>query len=274
MAEDELQVGLVGVGNMGLALLEGLLRTGVPATAMGFSESDAQRTEWLQERFPGLQAVSGPLLAGRCKTLILAVKPQMMAQVLATLAPALIASQPLLISVAAGVGCKQINGWLGAELRIVRAMPNTPALIGAGMTGLYANAAVTPTDRVRAEELMTAVGQTVWVSDEALMHAVTATSGSGPAYVFLLIEAMQAAAEALGLDPVTARQLTVATVSGAARLAAERQEDPTVLRAKVTSPGGTTEQAIRVFMAAELPALVHRAMAAAAQRSRELAGEA
>lgn len=272
MTDHRIEAGFIGAGNMGLALIAGLLRAGIAADAIGFSEPDRDRAAALQAQFPGLVPLGPGELAAVSRTLVFAVKPQILPQVAPDLAPAVAAARPLVVSVAAGISTDRLGGWLGPETRIVRAMPNTPALIGAGITGLYANALATRADREAADRLLGAVGETVWLDSEDQMHAVTATSGSGPAYAFLLIEAMTAAAQSLGLDAETARRLTLATVAGAARLAIDSGADPAELRTRVTSPGGTTERAITVFQEQGFEDLVARAMRAAAARSRELGG--
>ena len=272
MNQHPLETGFVGAGNMGQALIAGLIRGGIEPAAIGVAEPDAARAAALREQFPGLALRTAAELAATARTLVLAVKPQVLPALLPTLAGAIAGADPLIISVAAGVSTTKMADWLGAQTRIIRAMPNTPALIGAGIAGLFANARATAADRETAERLLGTVGTTVWVSDEEQMHAVTATSGSGPAYVFLLIEAMTAAAEQLGLDGARARELSLATVAGAARLAAGSLEGPAELRARVTSPGGTTERAITVFEEAHFRELVAKAMQAAAARSRELGG--
>jgi pyrroline-5-carboxylate reductase len=175
------------------------------------------------------------------------------------------------VSIAAGITTAQIDRWLGGGQAVVRTMPNTPALLGAGATGLYANPAVAGDQRQAAETLMQATGITAWIPDETLMDAVTAVSGSGPAYVFLLAEAMQAAGEAQGLAPDTARRLVVQTLLGAARMLDESGDAAAVLRQRVTSPGGTTQAAVESFEAGGFRTLVDQAIAAATRRGRELA---
>ena len=272
MNDDRLEAGFIGAGNMGQALIAGLVRSGVAPDAIGFAEPDGDRAAALRAQFPGLVLRGPQELAAEVRTLVLAVKPQTLPQLAPSLAIEVTAAEPLVVSVAAGITTDRLAGWLGPETRIVRAMPNTPALIGAGITGLFANPHASARDRETADRLLGAVGTTVWLETEEQMHAVTATSGSGPAYVFLLIEAMTRAAESLGLDPATARRLTLATVTGAARLADESGNDPAELRARVTSPGGTTERAIAIFEQAGFVELVETAMRGAAARSRELGG--
>ncbi len=270
MNSARLAAGFIGAGNMGQALIAGLVNGGMAPERIGIAEPDSARATALQQRFRGLVALPAQALAAQAETLVLAVKPQQLPTLAPTLAAAVTGAKPLVVSVAAGISTEQLAGWLGPETRIVRAMPNTPALIGAGIAGLFAGKNAEPADRETAERLLGAVGATVWVDREEQMHAVTATSGSGPAYIFLMIEAMTEAATRLGLEPETARQLTLATAAGAARLAAESTESAAELRARVTSPGGTTERAIAVFGERGFADLVDAAMRAATERSREL----
>ncbi|HET7845371.1 MAG TPA: pyrroline-5-carboxylate reductase, partial [Xanthomonadales bacterium] len=201
---------------------------------------------------------------------VLAVKPQVLREVCAGLREAIAGRGALVVSIAAGIRTAQLERWLGAGTAVVRAMPNTPALIGAGASGLYATPYVTAAQRAAAEALLGAAGIVAWIDDEALMDAVTAVSGSGPAYFFLLVEALQAAAEAQGLSPEAARALVVQTALGAARMAAEGGEDAAALRRRVTSPGGTTQAAIETFEAGGFRRLVADAVARATARGREL----
>lgn len=271
MAATPLNIGFIGAGNMGEALLAGLIRTGHAAQTLGFAESSPKRAQALQQRYPGLQQRSVQDLTASSATLVLAVKPQTLPNLAPDLRAAVQQQQPLVVSVAAGVSCKRLTDWLGHGVRLIRAMPNTPALVGAGMTGLFATPQATTEDRATANALFAAVGQCLWLDDEDHLHAVTATSGSGPAYVFLLLEAMQAAAQSLGLTPEIARHLSLQTVLGAAQLAQSSAAPPAQLRAQVTSPGGTTERAIQHLQEGQFTQLMHAAMAAAAQRSRDLA---
>ena len=263
-------VAFIGAGNMGEALIQGLVDSGREPSSLAIADSRPERIDALQQRFPGLGAGAAEELAGDSAILVLAVKPQTLPEVAPTLRDAVASGDPLVVSVAAGVTTARLGEWLGPQARIVRAMPNTPALVGAGVTGLFAGPGVGEEDRRAATALMEAVGRALWVEDEELMHAVTATSGSGPAYVFLIIEAMQAAAEELGLPAQTARELTLGTLAGATRLAANSPEDAAELRRRVTSPGGTTEQALNTLEQGDLRGLLRRAMQAAAARSEEL----
>jgi pyrroline-5-carboxylate reductase len=201
---------------------------------------------------------------------VLAVKPQVMRAVCEALAPVAQAERPLVVSIAAGITAAQLQRWLGGGVAVVRTMPNTPALLGAGVTGLFASAEVDANGRERAANLLASAGKTVWIEDEARMDAVTAVSGSGPAYIFLLAEAMEAAALAEGLPADAARTLVLETVLGAARMLTESGEDPAELRRRVTSPGGTTQAAVETFEAGGLRALVASAIRNATERGRQL----
>ena len=204
---------------------------------------------------------------------MLAVKPQVLREVANELAPLVQENQPLVISIAAGIGCASLQAWLGGEAALVRTMPNTPAMIQSGATVLFATNAVSDDQREQAESLMRAVGLTQWIDDESLMDAVTALSGSGPAYFFLVMEAMEDTARELGLAPQTARLLTLQTALGAARMALESSDPPETLRARVTSPGGTTERAIATLEDGGLRDLFARALKAASDRSREISAD-
>lgn len=263
----------LGGGNMAASLIGGLIADGLPADRMTVSDPSAERREWLSARFgvavheDNRQAVAG------ADVVVLAVKPQVMRGLLAEVRDRICESNPLVVSIAAGLRTEALLRWLGCRPPLVRCMPNTPALVQSGVTALYAGEDVDEARRSLAESILRAVGITLWVEDEALLDAVTALSGSGPAYCFLLMEAMQAAGEALGLAPEQARLLTLQTVFGAAKMALESEEGPEVLRARVTSPGGTTERALAVFEEGGFRTLVQRAIEAAAERSRELADE-
>jgi pyrroline-5-carboxylate reductase len=209
-------------------------------------------------------------LAG-CTAIVLAVKPQQMHAAVAALKPHV--GGALVISIAAGVQSTSIMGWLGREVPIVRCMPNTPALIGQGITGLCANAAVSPSQRLLADSLLAAVGTTVWVEHEVLLDAVTAVSGSGPAYVFYLIEALERAASELGLDPQASSRLALATFSGSVRLAEASKEPLSVLRERVTSKGGTTHAALTHLEVARVAEHFVEAVHAAARRAHEMGEE-
>ncbi len=264
---------LVGGGKMGGALLEGWLARGLPAAEAHIVEPDAERRAALARFGPvGLHtSVAGLPADLRPAALVLAVKPQVMETVLAEVAE-VAGRSGFVLSIAAGKEIVAFERALGGDRPIVRAMPNTPAAVGRGMTVLCANAACGAGIRRGAEALMAAVGDVAWIEDEELMHAVTALSGSGPAYVFLLAEAMAAAGARLGLPPPLAERLARRTVSGAGELLHRSDSPASELRRAVTSPGGTTEAALRVLMGPEgLERLLSDAVAAAARRSRELA---
>ncbi|WP_374473611.1 pyrroline-5-carboxylate reductase [Arenimonas sp.] len=261
----------IGGGNMARSLIGGLVARGVAPESLRVAEPVAALREALSKDFGVRARESAPEAAEGAGTWVLAVKPQVMRAVCESLAPLAQASRPLVVSIAAGITTGQIEAWLGGGQAVVRTMPNTPALLGAGATGLYANAHVDAGQRERADSLMRAAGLTAWIPDEALMDAVTAVSGSGPAYVFLLAEAMQAASEAQGLAPDTARTLVLQTILGAARMLSESGEPAATLRQRVTSPGGTTQAAIESFEANGLRRIVDEAITAATRRGRELA---
>ena len=267
------RLAFVGGGNMARSLIGGLIARGMPAASIAVAEPLAAARDALQRDFGVSVGAGTALSAGKADGVVLAVKPQVMREACAALAPAL-APEALVISVAAGITTGQLDRWLGGSRRVVRAMPNTPAVLGAGATGLFANARCSASDRQLAETVLGAVGLTAWIDDETLMDSVTALSGSGPAYLFLLAEAMADAATAQGLPADTARALTRQTLLGAARMLAEGDEEAATLRARVTSPGGTTQAAIEAFEAGGLRELVQRALAAAQRRGVELAQSA
>ena len=260
----------IGGGNMARSLIGGLAARIDDASMIRVVDPNASIRDALSKDFgvstfaEAVDAVDG---AG---TWVLATKPQVMRTVCETLATRAQTTRPLVLSVAAGITAGQLDRWLGGDIAVVRTMPNTPALLGAGVTGLFANARVDDAGRERAQALLASAGVTVWVEDEARMDAVTGTSGSGPAYVFLLAEAMEDAAIAQGLPADDARTLVVQTVLGAARMLAESGEAPAELRRRVTSPGGTTHAAIETFEAGGLRALVADAIANATRRGGEL----
>ncbi|MBI5611585.1 MAG: pyrroline-5-carboxylate reductase [Gammaproteobacteria bacterium] len=264
-------IGFIGAGNMARCLAGGLLANGWARDRLVFSDPDRGQREAIQTAL-GVSVQERNLdCAARAQVLVLAVKPQALKAVAQELAAVVQANKPLVISIAAGIPTEALQRWLGGELAVVRVMPNTPALVGSGAAGLYANALVSPEQRDLAEALLRAVGVTVWLEREELLDAVTAVSGSGPAYFFLFMEALEEAAVRAGLDRATARLLTLETAFGAAKMALEGGEEPAQLRARVTSPGGTTEQAVKVMEHAQLRAIVDRAVQAARTRSQELA---
>jgi pyrroline-5-carboxylate reductase len=219
-------------------------------------------------------SADGVAAAQDADVVVFAVKPQVMQAAAKSVATAVQATQPLIISVAAGIATADLDRWLGGGHSLVRVMPNTPALLGAGAAGLYANPKVSAERRATAQALMEAVGTARWIDDESLMDAVTALSGSGPAYFFLLMECMEAAALELGLPAEAVRALTLQTALGAARMALESGEAPATLRKQVTSPNGTTAAALGVFEDGQFRALVQKALTAARDRGRQLSAEA
>jgi pyrroline-5-carboxylate reductase len=263
-------VGFVGAGNMARSLAGGLANNGWARERLILADPlDSQRQAVHQAL--GVTVVDNNLeVAQSADILVLAVKPQLLREISLDLAATVQQRRPLVISIAAGVRLADIERWLGGNLPIVRAMPNTPALIGSGASGLYANAQVSDAQHDQAESILRAVGVTVWVEHEPLIDIVTALSGSGPAYFFLVMEALEEAAIEAGLDPAQARLLTLETAVGAAKMALEGGEELAVLRARVTSPGGTTEEAIKVMEESGLRRIFNNAVAAAARRAREL----
>lgn len=268
------RIAFIGGGNMAAALIGGMLHD-APENArpsIVVSEPDEERRRTLASTLDiettedNLAALNGAQLV------VLAVKPQTMRSVAQELGPHLAAGQ-LVMSIAAGVPVDALHGWLGGHEAIVRAMPNTPSMVGCGATGLYAAEAVSREQRSDAESLMRAVGIVQWLDHESQIDEVTALSGSGPAYVFYLMESMQAAGEELGLDADMARLLTLETVYGAAKLALAADDSPAELRQRVSSPGGTTEQAIRELEASGVRDAFSRAVRASRDRSRELAAK-
>ena len=273
-----MQTAFIGGGHMASAIIGGLRGTGTPAASIVVADPVRAQLDRLSREFDVRTTRDNAAAAVSADVIVLAVKPQDLPSVAVDIATSVRAEaaslRRLFISIAAGVRVVDLARWLGADAPIVRAMPNRPALIGSGITALYAGPGVTPADRAAAGRLLATCGATVWVDDEALMDAVTAVSGSGPAYFFLLIEALEAAGIEQGLAPDTARRLAVATAEGAGRLAAVSSEAPSVLRAQVTSKGGTTAAALDVFENDGLRAMVSRAVAAATKRSAELAAGA
>jgi len=263
----------IGGGNMASSLIGGLIADGCNPATIHATDPDAQQLKRLASRFGIATGTDNRAAAARADIVVLAVKPQVTKDVATELAKTVAQHRPLVISIAAGVRERALRGWLGAGTAIVRTMPNTPAMVQSGATALFANQAVSDDQRNAAESIMRAVGLALWVDDEDQLDAVTALSGSGPAYFFLLMEALQAAGCKLGLPVETARLLSLQTAFGAAKMALESPDDAATLRRRVTSPGGTTERAIGIFQQDGFEALVEKAMQAAALRSRELAEE-
>ena len=263
-------IAFIGGGNMARSLIGGLVARGVPAASIRVAEPVPELRDSLARDFGVHTFTDNATAAANATTWVFAVKPQVMRAVCEALVPAAQAVRPLVVSIAAGITAAQLERWLGGSIAVVRTMPNTPALLGAGVTGLFANDCVDAVQRAQVEDLLEATGKTVWIDEEQRMDAVTAVSGSGPAYVFLLAEAMQAAGEAEGLSGEAARTLVQQTILGAARMLVENDEMPSELRRRVTSPGGTTQAAIENFEAGGFRELVASAIHAATERGRQL----
>jgi pyrroline-5-carboxylate reductase len=267
------RIGFLGGGNMSRALIGGLIRRGTPAGQLSVGEPSAAARQQLEQDFKVRVSADNAAAIADCGLIILAVKPQEAGRVLGALAPQLRAAHPVLLSVAAGIQIASLAAWIGPGVPLIRCMPNRPALVGAGVSGLFAAPQVSPAQRDLAEAVMRAAGEAVWVAHESDLDVVTALSGSGPAYFFLLAEHLMQAAVAAGLEPTAARQLAVGTLHGAGALAHASDGDLARLRQEVTSKGGTTEAALASFAAADFAAVVTRAVQAATRRSRELAAQ-
>ncbi len=264
------QITFIGAGNMARSLISGLLASGHPAAALRAADpQEAQRT--LTAELGLVVGDDNEAAVRGADVVVLAVKPQVLGKVLEELEG--LTAKQLIVSIAAGVSLESLERWCPPRQPIVRCMPNTPALLGAGITALYANKQVNEAQRHSAAGLLDAVGKTLWVSEEQQLDAVTAVSGSGPAYFFYLMEAMIDAGVALGLDRADAEQLTLETAYGAARMARETGTAPAELRRNVTSPGGTTQRALETLEAGGVRQAINDALAGAATRSRELAKE-
>ena len=265
------RIAFVGGGNMATGLIGGLIARGTPPASIVVADPEASQRSRLEHDYAVTTEADAPAAVVGARTVVLAVKPQQMAQVARSIAGLVTAAGALVISVAAGIRLQDLARWLGPGVPLIRTMPNRPALIGAGITALYALPGVDAASRQTAETILAACGPTVWVPDESQLDVVTAVSGSGPAYFFLLIECLEAAGIELGLDPATARRLAVETARGSGRMAAEAAESPAELRAQVTSQGGTTAAALEVLEAAGVRGIFAAAVAAGARRSNALA---
>jgi pyrroline-5-carboxylate reductase len=265
------KITFIGGGNMASAMIGGLIRKRWPRKAFRVVEISQPVREGLQRQLKVSVQPAIDAAAAKSGCIVVAVKPQQVREVAATLRPHL--GSQLVVTIAAGIRVKDLSRWLGGYRRIVRVMPNTPALVHAGISGLHATTAVGDTDRALAEKILGAVGTTLWVEREEDLDAVTAVSGSGPAYVFYFIEALERAARELGLSDQAAHRLAVETFAGATRLAAHSSEPPESLRSRVTSKGGTTERALASMEAEHVKEAIVRAVRAAAGRSRELGDE-
>jgi pyrroline-5-carboxylate reductase len=267
------KLAFIGGGNMAAALISGLTKRGLPAERVVVADPSQDQLQRLVSSYGVQTAPDNAAAVPGAEVVVLAVKPQQMRSVALGLAPQLAASRPLVVSVAAGIPHASLARWFGPQIPVIRTMPNRPALNGFGATGLYAPASVGAAYRALAEKIMAAVSATVWVEHESQMDTVTAVSGSGPAYFFLFMEALEAAAHERGLPTDVAHRLTLETAFGAAQMARQSADSLAILREQVTSKGGTTAAALEVLNRAGLRAIVAHAVAAADRRSAELAAE-
>jgi pyrroline-5-carboxylate reductase len=268
---NDTRIGFIGGGNMATSLVGGLIADGWGTDLIYIAEPEEKRRAEIRSRFPVHTGQDNAEVIRQVDVVVLAVKPQIMREVTRGLAAAVQEQQPLVISIAAGIRLGDLARWLGGYSRLVRCMPNTPALVQSGATGLYADPSVSETHRNLAESILRAVGLTLWLDNEVQLDAVTALSGSGPAYIFYIMEAMEKAAVELGLSPESARLLTLQTTFGAAKMALESRDGPGELRRRVTSPGGTTERAIATLEEAQLHRIFQQAIQGACTRAAELA---
>jgi pyrroline-5-carboxylate reductase len=267
------KIGFIGGGNMAASLIGGLIADGTSPSQIRVADPDAQCTQSLQQQFGIQLATDNTALVENSDVLVLAVKPQVLRDVCQQIAQTVQLRHPLIISVAAGIRIGDIDRWLGDDNAIVRTMPNTPALVQCGATALYANSRVDDIQREIAERIMRAVGLALWLENEPMMDAVTALSGSGPAYFFLVIEALEQAGCKLGLSAENSRVLALQTAFGAAKMALESSDSSEELRHRVTSPGGTTERAIGILEQGDLRGLFEQALNGARDRAQEMAEE-
>ena len=270
MSTSRTRIAFIGGGNMARSLIAGLVADGHDPGALAVSDPDGEKCRQLSASYGVVIAADHAAAVADAQVVVLCVKPQVAHAVCTELGALLPEPAPLVISVMAGITEASILHWLGRSVPVVRTMPNTPVMVQSGAIGLHAGAAVSAEQRNLAEEIMRAGGLTCWVGEETDLDIVTAVSGSGPAYFFLFIEALEHAAVAQGLDPRTARLLSIQTALGAARMTVESEESPQTLRERVTSPGGTTERALAAFADGGLEPLVARAVDAARRRSEEL----
>lgn len=266
-------IGFIGAGNMASAIIGGMLDSGFRAASIWASAPDDEHLQTIRRKFGVSVTTDNRYCAQQADVVILAVKPQIMADVCRDIAPVVQNTRPLMVSIAAGLTSSTLDEWLGGGLPLVRVMPNTPSLVGKGAAGLYANSAVSDEQKKTVESIFNSIGKALWLDDEEQLHAVTALSGSGPAYFFLMLEALEAAATEAGIEAATARELAIQTMAGAAEMAARSEHDPAQLKRNVMSPGGTTEQAILTFEDGGMRALVEKAYKAARDRSQEMAQE-
>ena len=263
-------IGFIGGGNMARSLIGGLVANGYDHNCICVSDPSSDAINYIAQHYRVNISETNQQVVATSDTVVLAVKPQVVPTVLADLSDSLQSKQPLLISIAAGIRLSDLENRIGGSLAISRVMPNTPALIQKGVSALYANSRVSEAQKSQVQTILSAVGKTVWLPNEELLDAVTAISGSGPAYFFYLIEAMEKAALELGLDSDTAHTLATETAVGAALLAASSDQNPATLRRQVTSPGGVTEAAIKVLETEDVGTSIVSAIRAGTQRSVEM----
>lgn len=270
--DNKAKIAFIGAGNMASSLIGGLIAGDYPANKIWATNTLTINLESLKATFAINTTTDNRLAAEQADVIVLAVKPSELKKVVTDLSDILIKKRPLVISIVTGIACQNISNWADAStLGIVRCMPNTPALLRSGITGLYANQFVNENQKIVAESILRAVGITVWFPHESDLNTVTALSGSGPAYFFLIMEYIKDWAKQKGLTDEEAQLLTVNTALGAARMALESDKELTELRKQVTSPGGTTEQAIKVFEQGGLGQLISNALTAAHDRAAEIA---
>ena len=262
----------IGAGNMASSIIGGLISHGYPASLITATDPNTDQLNQLAKTTGICTSQDNQKAAAQADAIILAVKPQIMESVARRLKEITSLQKPLIISIAAGITIDNLQNWMGEDLPVIRTMPNTPALVQTGATGLFANNAVTTEQKTIADTIFSSIGLASWFNQEADLDAVVAISGSGPAYFFMLMEAMEEAGIKLGLSAESARELILQTALGAAKLALASDAPPAELRRRVTSPGGTTEQAIKCFEEGGLRELVNDALQAASARSKELAG--
>jgi len=268
------KIGFIGGGNMASSLISGLIASGHSPQQLWVSDVNPDTLNALAKNLKVNISASNDALINDVDVVVLAVKPQVLKAVAESAAAQIQQKKPLVVSIAAGITQNSLSLWLGAGVAIVRCMPNTPALVLTGATALHANKNVTAEQRNQAENILRAVGISLWVDNESDLDAVTAVSGSGPAYYFLLMEAMEKAALEMGLSEHMARLLVQQTALGAAKIALESSESPEQLRQRVTSPGGTTQRAIETFQQGGFSELVGKALRAARDRSIEMSNPA
>ena len=267
------RISFIGSGNMANCLIAGLINDGVPPKNITASDIDSQKCQQLSDYFSIQTTTDNHQAIEQADLIVLAVKPQIIQMVATHLKPALSVNKPLVVSIAAGVNSQALQQWLGSDIPLIRTMPNTPAMIQAGVTALFAAENVSHPQKEMAEALMRTTGVTLWVDNESQMDAITALSGSGPAYYFLFMEIFQKAAEEMGLEKDSARLLVLQTALGAAKMALESNDSPAELRRKVTSPNGTTESAINSMLSNQIEQTLSNAVYAARDRSIEMSKE-